>query len=364
MRGLTTVLAGTERIEQREFEVPDPAAGEIVAEVLRANICGSELHIWRGHHPLIVEGCVLGHEGIGRALRLGDGADRDFAGQPLGEGDRIVSTYFQMCRRCAACQRGEWNLCQNAYAFWREPAATSPHFHGTFGTHYYIHRDQYVFRVPDDVPDRAASGANCALSQMMYGVDVAEVAAGETLLVQGGGGLGLCGIAIAKERGARVVVTEVHPDRISAAKRFGADDVVDLSGMDAAEDRIRAVHEAAGGAPDAVIDVTGVPATFSDGARTVRPGGRLVSIGSISPGKLVEFDPGLFTRSGVTIRSAIRYHPWFLGRALQFLSDNPQYPWESMVDADYALDDVEQGLRDSADRKVARASIKVSADAT
>lgn len=124
------------------------------------------------------------------------------------------------------------------------------------------------------------------------------------------------------------------------------------------------VHQAVGGAPDAVIDVTGVPATFSDGVRTVRAGGRFVSIGSISPGKLCEFDPGLYTRSGVMIRSAIRYHPWFLGRALEFLSDNAQYPWDQLVDADYSLDDVEQGLRDSAERKVARASIKVSAEAT
>lgn len=364
MKGVTTVLAGPERIEQREFDLPDPGAGEILTEVLRANICGSELHIWRGHHPLIVDGCVLGHEGIGRVARLGDGVDRDFAGQPLREGDRIVATYFQMCRRCPACQRGEWNLCQNAYAYWREPATSSPHFHGTFGTHYYVHRDQYVYRVPDNVPDRAASGANCALSQMMYGVHLAEVATGETVLIQGSGGLGLCGIAIAKERGARVVVTEVHPDRIASARLFGADEVVDLSGVDSTEARVAAVHEAVGGAPDAVIDVTGVPSTFSDGVRTVRPGGRFVSIGSISPGKLCEFDPGLFTRSGAVIRSAIRYHPWFLGRALEFLSDKAHYPWDSLVDADYALDDVEQGLRDSAARKVARASIKVSPEAT
>jgi D-arabinose 1-dehydrogenase-like Zn-dependent alcohol dehydrogenase len=364
MKGRTTVLTGFEQLEQREYDVPEPGAGEMVAEMLRANICGSELHIWRGHHPLIVDGCVPGHEGIGRALRLGAGVDRDFAGQPLREGDRIVATYFQMCRRCPACQRGEWNLCQNAYAFWRQPATADPHFHGTFGTHYYIHRDQYVYRVPDNVSDRAASGANCALSQMAFGVHISELGAGETLLIQGAGGLGLCGIAIAKERGAKVVVTEVSQDRIAAARRFGADEVVDLSGVDSAEDRVTAVHEAAGGAPDVVIDVTGVPSTFPDGVRTVRSGGRFVSIGSISPGKLCEFDPGLFTRSGVTIRSAIRYHPWFLGRALQFVSEHPEYPWEQLVDADYTLDDVEQGLRDSADRKIARASIKVSADAS
>jgi threonine dehydrogenase-like Zn-dependent dehydrogenase len=328
---------------------------------VRANICGSELHIWRGHHPVIVEGCVLGHEGLGRVLRLGEGTDRDFAGQPLSEGDRIATTYFQICRRCGACQRGDWNLCHHAYEYWGMAAERPPHFHGTFGTHYYVHRDQYVYRVPDNVPDRSAASANCALSQMMYGVELSEAAAGETVLIQGAGGLGLCGIAIARERGARVLVTEVHAGRMEMARAFRADEVIDVAELGEAQERIDAVRAVAGGeGPDAVIDVTGVPSAFSEGVRTVRPGGRFVSIGNISPGKLCEFDPGSYTRSGVRILSAIRYHPWFLGRALRFLSDHPDYDWESMVDADYGLDQVQQALEDSAARRIARASVRVS----
>lgn len=361
MQGVTTVLAGPEQIEQREYPVPDPEPGEIVVETVRANICGSELHIWRGDHPLIVRGCVIGHEGIGRVLRLGAGTDRDFAGVPLHEGDRVVATYFQVCRRCPACQRGDWNLCREAYAFWRMPAADAPHFHGTLSTHYYVHRDQYVYRVPDNVPDRSAASANCALSQMMYGVELSEIVAGETILIQGAGGLGLCGISIARERGTRVVVTEVHEGRMRMARAFGADAVVDVSDLADPDDRVEAVREATGGeGPDAVIDVTGVPTAFSDGVRTVRPGGRFVSIGNISPGRLCDFDPGLYTRSGVRILSAIRYHPWFLGRALRFISDHPGYGWDELLDAEYPLEQVQQALEDSAARRIARASVRVA----
>lgn len=361
MIGRTTVLTGPETIEQREFTVPEPEPGDLVVETVRANICGSELHIWRGHHPTIKPGCVLGHEGMGRVARLGAGSDRDFAGNPLREGDRVVATYFQVCRRCSSCQRGDWNLCANAYDFWRRPAEDAPHFHGTFGTHYYIHRDQYVYRVPDNVPDRAAASANCALSQMMYGVALAEVAEGETLLIQGAGGLGLCGIAIARERGARVLVTEVHPGRMEMARSFGAHEVVDVSDLTTVEDRVDLVRQVSGGdGPDAVIDVTGVPSAFNDGLRALRPGGRFVSIGSISPGHMTEFDPGLYTRTGVRIIAGIRYAPYFLGRALKFVSDHPEYGWESLLDADYGIDDVQQALTDSAERRIARASILVA----
>ncbi len=298
LEGTTTLLAGPERIEQRTYPLPDPGPGEALVETVRANICGSELHIWRGHHPVVVPGCVLGHEGVGRVAKLGPGVDRDFAGEPLAEGD------------------------------------------------------------PAGVDLRAAASANCALSQMVYSVDVSGAGEGDTVLFQGAGGLGLCGIAAARERGARVLVTDVQPARLEMARSFGAHELVDLNGLNGEGERAEAVIAAAGGAkPDIVIDVTGVPVAFAEGVRLTRPGGRFVSVGNITVGKTCEFDPGLFTRSGVTIVSAIRYHPWFLGRSLDFVARHPGYPWASLLDADYKLSEVDRALRDSADRVVTRASL-------
>jgi threonine dehydrogenase-like Zn-dependent dehydrogenase len=363
IEGTTTLLVGPERIEQRTYRLPDPGPGEVLLETVRANICGSELHIWRGHHPVVTPGCVLGHEGVGRVARLGAGVDRDFAGRPLAEGDLVTATYFQICRRCPECQRGDWNLCRHGYEYWGTPADVAPHFHGTFGTHWYVHRDQYLFKVPAGVDLRAAASANCALSQMVYSVHVSGATEGDTVLFQGAGGLGLCGIAAARERGARVVVTDVQPGRLDMARAFGAHELVNIGGLSSEAERAEAVVAATGGArPDIVIDVTGVPSAFSEGVRLTRPGGRFVSVGNITVGKTCEFDPGLFTRSGVTIVPAIRYHPWFLGRALDFVARHPGYPWASLLDADYKLSEVDRALRDSADRTVTRASLVMADD--
>jgi threonine dehydrogenase-like Zn-dependent dehydrogenase len=362
-RGTTTVLAGVEQTRLEEYELPRPAAGDVLVEMVRANICGSELHIWRGHHPQIRVGGVLGHEGLGRVVALGEGVTHDFAGDPLREGDRVVATYFQVCRRCPECQNGDWNLCRNAYEHWRKPAEASPHFHGTFGTHYYVHRDQYLYRVPSEVTDRSAASANCALSQMVYSVHVSGLRQGETVLLLGAGGLGLCGAAAASAMDAQVLVADVNPQRLAMARSFGAHVTLDTSEMPELSDRADAVRAAnSGRLPDVVIDVTGVPSVFADGARLTRPGGRFVSVGNISPGKMCEFDPGLFTRSGVSIVAAIRYHPFFLGRALEFVATHAQFPWESLLDADYPLSSVDAALRDSADRVVTRASLVASGD--
>lgn len=359
MQGVTTVLTAPGELEQREYTVPDPETGGVLLEMVRANVCGSEVHILKGHHPLIQPGCVLGHEGVGRVARLGRGAGTDFAGQPLAEGDRVVATYFEACRRCAECNRGLWNLCRNAYARWSSPAERAPHFFGTFGTHWSLSGNQYVYKVPDNVSSKAVSSANCALSQMVSAVHTGQVQRGEKVVLLGAGGLGLCGAALSAEAGAEVYVAEMAPSRLEKAKVFGAHHTIDLSRAEDGDGRVEMLREATDGGADVLVDLTGVPGAFAEGVKAVRPGGRFVSVGNISPNKFTDFDPGLFTRSGVSMHAVIRYPHYFLSRALQFIEQTPHYPWEELVDADYAFTDVRAGIQAAEDRTVTRAGIVI-----
>lgn len=360
MQGVTTVLTAPGRIEQREYPVGDPLPGGVVLEMIRANVCGSEVHILKGHHPLIQPGCVLGHEGVGRVARLGEGVTTDFAGNPLREGDRVIATYFEACRRCAQCNRGDWNLCANAYSGWSSPAEQAPHFRGTFGTHWFLNQNQYVYKVPDTVSSKAVSSANCALSQMVNAVHEGHVRQGDKVLFLGAGGLGLCGAALASEAGAEVFVAEMAPGRLEKAKTFGADQTIDLSAADGADGRVELLRDRLGGGADVVVDLTGVPGAFFEGFKAVRPGGRFVSVGNVSPNKFTDFDPGLYTRSGVTMRAVIRYPVYFLSRALSFIETTPHFPWEDLVDADFAFDQAEAALRATEERTVTRAALLIN----
>lgn len=360
MKGVTTVLTAPGEIEQREYPVGDPLPGGVVLEMIRANVCGSEVHILKGHHPLIRPGCVLGHEGVGRVTRLGHGVSTDFAGSPLREGDRVIATYFEACRRCPQCNRGDWNLCANAYSGWSTPAEQAPHFLGTFGTHWFLNQNQYVYKVPDAVSSKAVSSANCALSQMVNAVHEGEVRQGEKVLFLGAGGLGLCGSALANEAGAEVFVAEMAPSRLEKAKTFGAHHTIDLSAAEDADGRVELLRERLGGGADVVVDLTGVPSAFFEGFKAVRPGGRFVSVGNVSPNKLTDFDPGLYTRSGVTMRGVIRYPVYFLSRALSFIETTPHFPWEDLVDADFAFDQAEEALKATEERTVTRAALLIN----
>ena len=359
MRGSVVVLVAPRQTELREYDVADPGAGEVLLEITRANVCGSELHIWRGHHPTVKMGSVLGHEMLGRVLALGKSVETDYAGAPLRPGDRVACAYFITCRRCAACQAGQFNLCANCYRYWSQPADAPPHFHGAFGTHYYVHPDQYVYRVPDDVSDGAAASANCALSELLFALDQAHLTQGERVVVQGAGGLGLCALAVAKARGAQTIVIDGVSRRLELAHRFGADLVVDLREHETPEARAARVQSLTGGAgADVAVEVTGVPAAFAESIQLVRPGGRVVELGNISPGHTTPFDPGALTRRGVQILPTIRYHPWYLKRALDFIgATRNRYSFEALLDAEYGLRDVDRALEDSDQRRVTRASL-------
>lgn len=187
-KGRVAVMDEPEKLSYREYELPKPGPGAILLKVLRSNICGSELHIWRGQHPTKKKG-VLGHEMIGEVHSLGEGVETDFAGEPIQKGDRIVSAYYITCRKCAACREGHFHLCEHAYDFWNQAPEVSPHFHGTFASHYYIHPDQYFYKVPDNVSEASAASANCALSQVYFGLDKSGVTYGQTIVIQGAGGL-------------------------------------------------------------------------------------------------------------------------------------------------------------------------------
>ncbi|BCJ85536.1 zinc-binding dehydrogenase [Effusibacillus dendaii] len=358
MTGKVAVMTEPGKLVFAQYDLPEAEPGAVLVKVIRTNVCGSELHIWQGHHPTKKSG-VMGHEMVGQIERLGVGVETDFAGSPVQVGDRIAAAYFLTCRKCTPCQQGQFHLCENAYRFWTKDPEEAPHFHGSFATHYYIHPDQYFYKVPDNVPDSAAASANCALSQVYFGIEKAHLRYGETIVIQGAGGLGLNAAAVAKEFGATVIVIDAVPGRLEKAKQFGADHLINMKEYDTTEKRAKAVYQLTGGkGADVGMELTGVPAAFNEGIQLIRPGGRYVSIGNISPGQMTPFDPGLMTRKSIEIIPVVRYDPWYLNKALQFLSRTiDKYPFGEMLDADFTLEEIGLALDKSASREITRASI-------
>lgn len=362
MLGRLAAMTDVRQIEIQEYPLPQPGPGQVLMRVSRANICGSDIHMWEGNH--IFRDHVMGHEMVGTVEQLGEGVTSDSAGDPIAVGDRIVPVYYQTCRTCAACTKGLFNICLRGSDFMGAPAERAPHFTGGFATHYLVQASQYFYRVPAGVSDVAAAGANCGFTQMLYVLDQCGSLANRCLVVQGAGGVGLFTAAIASIAGAEITVIDSVSDRLEEAKRFGANHTINMSEYATQESRAARVRELTGHAPDIVVDATGVPAALDEAIRLVDIGGTVIEVGSVSidESRQVSILPGLITRNCITVRGTLRYQPWYLADALRLLeAHGERFPFESLTDRTYSLDEAQLAMERAANREVARAIIAPNA---
>ncbi len=352
--------------EIREFAVPDPEPEAIVIKVSMGGICGSDLHIWRGDSPLFaaMAGQVVGHEMTGRVAKLGANITTDSLGQPLKEGDRVCYAYFYPCYRCYQCNKAEYSACPQKLL--RMAGGPSP-FNGAYGEYYYLRSGHWVFKVPDALTDEMVTPVNCALSQVTFGLRKAGFQMGDTFVAQGAGGLGINACAVAKEMGAdQVIVIDGLADRLELAKKFGADQTINLNEITTPEARVAKVMELTGGrGGDVVGEFVGLPAAVPEGLQMVRSGGTYLEIGNISFGSSVAIDPSTLVWGTKTIVGVIMYDPWVIPEALDFLvRTKNKYPHQEVVSHDkYKLEEINKAFdeaewqKDGAGTKVRRAVI-------
>ena len=126
--------------------LPALEPGAILVRVSLANICGSDLHFWRGDAPLTLppDGWIFGHEMTGRVAALGPGVKTDSLGQPLREGDRVAYCYFYPCGRCYVCLHGQRAACPTKIGRATEPGEF-PRQVGAFAEYYYVRPGGAIF---------------------------------------------------------------------------------------------------------------------------------------------------------------------------------------------------------------------------
>ncbi len=347
-----------------EYPVPEPRPGAALVRITLANVCGSDLHVWRGELDPAKRGRALpihqGHEGVSRIAALGEGVTTASDGQPLAVGDRVVFGYFFPCGRCRACLRGKEWCCPNRMHHRATPCDDWPHFKGTFGDYFYLYPNHIVFKVPDELPDELVAGVNCAMAQVTCGWDVARLEVGEQVVIQGAGGLGLYAIALARERGAgRIIVVDGVTERLDLAAAFGADELIDLRELPEPDRRIARVKELTDGwGADVVMELAGFPAVIDEGVRMVGSGGRYVEIGNISPGLTYQADPALWTIGNVAVLGNNHYSRQHLHDALDVLArTRDSYPYDRIVSHKFPLGEINEVMAAQDQGHITRASL-------
>ena len=350
-KGKAAVFVDPYHFEIMEFPTPEIEPGGILVKITSGGICGSDLHYWRGDMKPILPGApgpvILGHEMTGVVDSLGDGVSTDSMGRPLQEGDRVAYTYFYPCRRCYICLRGELNNCPNRFRF-RASVEDWPYCDGGFAEYYYLRPGHFVFKVPDELPDEAVTAANCAVSQVVYGLHQGGMRMGDTVVVQGAGGLGINATAVATDMGAgQVIVIDGIAGRLELATQCGANHIININEFTTPESRVDRVKELTDGrGADVVVEVVGFPQVVPEGLEMLRRGGTFVEIGNIWPDSKVTLDISKILWGVTRIVPTTHYDPYILPVALDFLvRTKDRFPLTKVMSHSFPLEQIGEAFQ-------------------
>lgn len=336
-RALASVLSQFKApLETRRFDLPDrPAPGAALVRTEMAGICGTDVHLWRGELPIQLP-VILGHETVGRIEALGEGLRQDWTGQPLRVGDRVTWNSTTSCGACYYCaEKGQPTRCPQRRAYgigYRCDEA--PHFLGGYAEYHYLQPRATIFKIPDDLPTESVIGAGCALVTAIHGVERTGIEWRDLVVVQGAGPVGIAALAVAKSAGAaRVIVVGGPPSRLETARRFGADETIDLTVLPDPRQRLAAIRDLTGGhGADVVLECAGVPTAVVEGLEMCRDGGKYLVLGHYCDAGPVALNPHVITRKQLQVFGSWSSEPRHLKAALQFLADHRErFPFDTMV---------------------------------
>ncbi|HET7586728.1 MAG TPA: NAD(P)-dependent alcohol dehydrogenase [Gammaproteobacteria bacterium] len=269
-----TVFVEPGRLALREKPIPDIGTNDALIRITTTTICGTDVHILKGEYP-VSEGLTIGHEPVGVVEKLGRNVSGYQEGQRVIAGAICPSGYSNACLEGLHSQDGQ----DSAHGF-------KPMGGWRFGNTIDGAQAEYLLVpdamanlavVPEGLTDEQVLMCPDIMSTGFAGAEAANIKIGDTVAVFAQGPIGLCATAGARLRGATTIIgVETVPERISMAKRMGADIVVNFGKSDAVDE----IMQLTGGrGVDAAIEALGKKTTFEACLKVLKPGGTLSSLG-------------------------------------------------------------------------------------
>ena len=336
----------------KPLELDEPRDDEVLVRIVGVGICHTDLVAQAGLLPPPFP-AVFGHEGAGIVERIGSRVRK------VVPGDRVLLT-FMSCGHCASCDHDAPAYCHQLQALnssgKRFDGSTTLHdgeqavsgsFFGqsSFATHA-LAQERNLVKVPLTVPLEIAGVRGCGVQTGAGAVlRSMDCKPGSSLLVTGGGAVGLSAVMAAHARGVkRILVSEQHVGRRELAREFGATDLVDPSAGDLADQVLGMLPEGV----DYALDTTGIPAVLEQMPRLLARRGTFGFVAIPPPGHgAMQLPFGVMEsmRKGLTLRGIIEGDSnvdEFIGQLMQMYLDG-RFPFDKLVRT-FALADINEAI--------------------
>jgi threonine dehydrogenase-like Zn-dependent dehydrogenase len=271
MRGV--IFLGERKLQLAEFPDPTPGPHDVVIEVKASGMCGSDLKFYRatgGETAALglgkLEGPVIaGHEPCGVVAAIGGKVEERAA----SIGARVMVHHYSGCGACPHCLSGWAQMCVAGSTIYGVTA------HGAHA-HFMKVPAHTLVALPEQLSFTTGAAISCGTGTAYGALRRMNLSGAHTIAIVGQGPVGLSATQLAAAMGARVIALDISAERLTRAKEFGADVLIDPK----ADDPVAAVKELTQGAgADLALDTSGAPEGRVMAVRAARPWGTVCFVG-------------------------------------------------------------------------------------
>jgi len=299
------MLYGIKDLRIEEISKPEVNAGEVLVKVKAATTCGTDLKIFqRGYVEKVIKlPTVFGHEWAGEVVEVGEGLEWPRKGMRVRAGNSAP------CLRCAMCQKGKYNLCENMIWLW-----------GAYAEYIKVPARMVLVNM-QEIPKHVSyeeAAITEPLACVLHGVEEAGVKLGDTAAIIGAGPIGLLHLLTVKKLGVeKVIIIDLVDERLSFAEKLGADEIINAGEVDVAE-KVRQITGGYGA--DVVIEAIGLPTTWEQALTLVRKGGTVLEFGGCPPKTEIRVNTELLHYGEVKVMGAFHATPLHFRKALNYIA--------------------------------------------
>ena len=275
------MLTGLEKIEIKEYPMPEVGDDDVLVKVEGCGVCGTDAHEYK-RDPFGLIPVALGHEGTGEIVKMGKNVKKDSAGKPLAVGDKVVTCMiFKDNPDITMYDLNKQNV-GGADVYGLLPD-DDVHLNGWFADYILVRGGSTIFNVSDLDLDSRILIEPCAV--LIHAVERAKTTGilrfNSRVVVQGCGPIGLICIAVLRTMGIEnIVAVDGEEKRLTFAKEMGATQSVNFKDHKGIEALAEAVKNAFGGYyADFAFQCTGSPIAHANIYKFIRNGGGLCELG-------------------------------------------------------------------------------------
>jgi L-iditol 2-dehydrogenase len=271
---LAAVYRGVNEVRVETVPVPEIGPGELLLRVHTCGICGTDLKkIHTGSHSAPR---IFGHETAGMVAAVGEGVAK------FCPGDRVVAFHHIPCGGCYYCHSKTFAQCET----YKRVGCTAGFEPSGGGFAEYVRvMDWIVRRGVERIPENVSYEQACFVepaNTCIKGIETLGLRPDETVLVIGQGPIGIVLAGLARRQGARVITSDLYPQRLTMAESFGLENLLDASRTDVVQE---ARHRTDGRGADAVIVAVGGNGLIRTAMDAARPGGRVLLFAQTTRGE-------------------------------------------------------------------------------